>query len=108
MVIHLIPHFGIGGDIGVVKSMVRVSQSSGQAVFVNGLSPADAFNDARSNPLPLNEGVAGFRAAWSRRAIIPSDAKVIHAHSPVCLAFALLLRLFRCRTARVVFRVFQI
>jgi glycosyltransferase involved in cell wall biosynthesis len=103
MLVHLIPHIGIGGDVVIVKAMVRAVEGSGETVLVNGLPPAEVFDRAVLNPLPLNEGAAGFRKAWSNRAVVPRDADVIHAHSPLCLAFALLLRRFRCRAAKVVF-----
>jgi glycosyltransferase involved in cell wall biosynthesis len=102
MLVHLIPHIGIGGDVVVVKAMVRALEGTRQPILVNGLSPADAFGGTTPNPLPLNRGAAGFREAWTRRDVVPRNASVIHAHSPICLAFALLLRRFRCRTAKVV------
>ena len=102
MLVHLIPHIGLGGDVVAVKAMIRAMEGSDEAVLVNGLPPADAFNGTTPNPLPLNEGAAGFRKAWSQRAIIPRDTRALHAHSPVCLAFALALRRLHCHGAKVV------
>lgn len=102
MLVHLLPHIGMGGDVVVVKAMVRALAGKGEPIVVNGLSPADAFGGRVPNPLPLNEGTAGFRKAWSRRDVIPRDARIIHAHSPICLAFALMLRRLHCRNARII------
>lgn len=102
MLVHLVPHIGMGGDVVVVKAMVRALEGSEETILVNGLPPTEAFGGKAPNPLPLNRGAAGFREAWSKRAVVPSDAKVIHAHSPICLAFALLLRRYQCRSAKVV------
>lgn len=104
MILHLIPHFGIGGDLVIVKAMVSVQKGAGTEVMVNGMEPETAFGDSKvCNPFPLNKGQKGFLKAWNNRNLIRTDVRVLHAHSPICLLFARLLQITCCRTAAVVF-----
>ncbi|MGE9269529.1 MAG: glycosyltransferase family 4 protein [Verrucomicrobiales bacterium] len=104
MIVHLVPHFGLGGDLVIVKAMVKAQLADGEDVRVNGMAVDQAFGEGREmNPFPLNEGKAGFSKAWANRESLPKDIEVLHAHSPICLLFALLIRRVRCRKAAVIF-----
>ncbi len=100
-IVHLVPHIGLGGDITVIKSMVRVQ---GDQVWVNGLTPQEAFDPVvTENPFPLNSGLAGFFRGLLNLKRLPADTQILHAHSPSCILFSLLARRLRCRKAAVVF-----
>jgi glycosyltransferase involved in cell wall biosynthesis len=104
-VLHLIPHFGHGGDWVVVRTMAAASAASGDAVWINGLSADEALDPLgrRGNPLPLNRGARGLLVALWRLRHIPRGTDVLHAHSPICILFALLARAWRCPRAAIVF-----
>lgn len=99
----LIPHIGMGGDWVVVRSLAGELTSAGSAeVSINGLDAAEALAKRPPNPMPFTQGLGGWGRAWANRRRIPRAADVLHAHSPGTLLFAWLLRLVRCRRARLV------
>lgn len=104
MILHLVPHFGLGGDLVAVKAIVRIQTASGLVVTVNGMDPETAFDNSRTdNPFPLNEGRRGFMMAWRNRKRLAKGIRVLHVHSPICLLFALMLQKTSQRGATVIF-----
>lgn len=102
---HIVPHVGHGGDWTVVRTLLQLQAADGCALWLNaeagGKLPSGV--SVHAVPVTLNTGWGG---VWRGQRVLdawPRDLDVLHAHSPIALAYAATLRRRRCKGARVIF-----
>lgn len=103
--IMLTSHVGAGGDWVAIQGMARILRTSGHTVHLLGGGDLASVGPefAVVHPVPLNQGGLGFLRTLPVIFRLPRATAVLHAHTPIALLLASLIRLLHCRQARVVF-----
>ena len=100
-ILHVTTHIGQGGDWSVIKNLADIFSKNGHQIIIAGANiNSDKYP---SIEMPLNEGKIGFLKALKQIDKIPHDLDVLHAHSPITLFLSLIIKIIRCRKAKVIF-----
>lgn len=99
----LVPHAGSGGDWTAVKllSQCLLANEHFLVLATTGAGKKASSSYNQFVEIYVNQGILGFIKSLREMKYFPEDLTILHAHSPITLLYALILRRLRCRRASV-------
>lgn len=96
------PHIGDGGDWVIIKNATRGLLARGYNITLASTNTdAPNLDGIHYTRVPLTRGSRNLQQAIAQLQAFDPDTHLLHAHSPIALTYALVLRRLRCPRAKV-------